>query len=108
MPSEGSRLARHAFHQVAVSANGVHVEIENVETRAVVIFPEPFAGNRHAHAVSRALSQRTGRGFDAGGEMRFGMSRRAAINLAEALDLLHGNRETVRDFTVLIDRAHTR
>ena len=106
MAGERSRLARHTFHQVSVTTNGVHVEIENIETRAIVIFSEPFAGNGHAHAVSRALSQRPGGGFHAGRKMRFRMPWRPAVNLAEALDLFHGDGQIVRDIALCVDCAH--
>src|SRR6266571_4738540 len=89
MARQGSGFARHAFHEVAISADRVDVEIENVESGTIEIFRQPFAGDGHSHAVPRSLSQRPGRGFHPARQMGFGMPRGSAVDLPEALDLLH-------------------
>src|SRR5579863_2212617 len=40
--------------------------------------------------------------------MRFGMSRSAAAQLAEALEFFHGDRELIRDLAILADLPHLR
>ena len=106
MARERRRFARHAFHQVAVAAYRIHVEIENLKARAVVIFAQPLAGDGHAHTVPRALPQRASCGFYSSREMRFRMPRRAAVNLPKPLDLLHRNRKIISHFALGIHPAH--
>src|SRR5713101_8405676 len=108
MSRKRSRFARHALHQVAISTNGVNIEIENVETRAIEIFSQPFAGNGHSHAVAGALAQRSGGGFHSARQVRFGMSGSPAVDLPEALDLLHRNSELIRNFTAGVDGPYSR
>src|SRR5271167_4153160 len=93
-------FARHAFHHVAVSADGVDLEVKNVEAGLVEICAEPLAGDSHSDAVACALSKRTCRGFDAGGDVGFGMARSLASELTESLDFVHRNGERVQDFAV--------
>ena len=78
----------NAFHHVAVAAEGVNVVVENLEAGPVVVGRQPIGGNRHAHAVSDALTERAGRGFDAGSPAVFGMAGSLAVELAELLDVV--------------------
>src|SRR6267378_949147 len=106
MASEGGGFRRYSFHEVAISADRVGVEVENFKTGAIEIFRQPFAGNGHPHAISRPLPQRPGCGFHAGSYVRLRMSRGLAVDLAEAFDLLHTHSRIVCNFSLRIDRAH--
>src|SRR6266851_3153262 len=97
---ERSGFARDAFHEVAVAAHGVHIEVEDFKSGAVVVCGQPLPGNGHAHAVAAALPQGSGGGLDAGGNVRFGMAGSFAVDLAEALDLFHRKGRLVEDFAV--------
>ncbi len=107
MTCERSRFAADAFHQIAISANGVNIEVENIEAGLIEILPKPFPGNGHAHAVSRTLPQRSGGGLNPGRQMRFGMSGSPAADLPEALDLLHRHGERIGHFAFGINCAHS-
>src|SRR6267154_3683249 len=108
MSRKRSRFAGHALHQIAISADGVDIEIENLKTRLIEIFPQPFAGNGYSHAVAGALAQRSGGGFHSARQVRFGMSGSPAVDLPEALDLLHRNSELIRNFSAGADGPHSR
>src|SRR5258707_14330546 len=107
MSRKRRRLARDAFHHVPITTHGVNVEIKNVESRPVVIRPQPFAGNGHAHAVSAALPQRTGGRFNASGYVRLRMPGRLAVKLAETLNLFHRQGGLVEPFSVLRNLTKT-
>src|SRR5260370_13324576 len=106
MAGQRSGFAGHTFHEVAVSANGVDVEIKNLETGLVEIRREPPAGDRHSHAIACALSQWAGCGFDAGSQVGLGMAGSFAADLAEALDFVHGDGGRLQDFAVLCGFLH--
>src|SRR5438105_1816095 len=55
---------RNAFHQAAVAANGINIVAEDLEARPVVSVGKPLLCDRHAHARSYALPERSGRGLD--------------------------------------------
>src|SRR5258707_14297132 len=98
MTGEGRSFAGYTFHHVAIAAHGVDVEVEKLEAGAIVIRAQPFAGDGHAHAVSAALAERSGGGFDAGGYVRFRVGRSFAVDLAETVDLFHRGGRVVEDF----------
>src|ERR1700720_1646893 len=106
MSSERSGFRRYSFHEVAISADRVGVEVENFKTGAIEIFRQPFAGDGHPHAVSRPLPQWPGCGFHPGSYVRLRMSGGFAADLPEALDLLHRDSRIVCNFSLSIDRAH--
>src|SRR6266853_6676020 len=106
MSREGSGFRRYSFHEVAVSADRVGVEVENFKTGAIEIFRQPFAGDRHPHAISCPLPQRPGRGFHAGSDVRLRMPGGLAADLPETLDLLHRDSRIVCNFSLSTDRAH--
>ena len=107
MPSKRSRFARNAFHQIAIAADRVDVEIKNVEARAIEILTQPLAGNRHSNAVAGALSQRSGGGLHSRRQVGFGMSWSPAVNLPEALDLFHRHGGILRHIAFGIDGSHS-
>ena len=85
---EGSRFATNTFHHVSVAAKGIDLVIKNLELRPVITRFQPLTGDRHAHAVADPLTQRPGGGLDSRGDTVLGMSRRFAVELAEALDVV--------------------
>ncbi len=97
MAGEGSCFARHAFHHVAVAADDVDGIVEQREVGPVVACGEPARRDRHADAVSATLAQRSGRGFDAGGQAVLGMAWRDAADLAEALNVVESDRRLFGD-----------
>src|SRR6266852_6466184 len=105
MSREGSGLRRYSFHEVAVSADRVGVEVENFKTGAIEIFGQPFAGDGHPHAISCPLPQRPGGGFHPGSDVRLRMPGGVAADLPEVLDLLHRDSGIVCNFYLSIDRA---
>src|SRR5260370_12620384 len=107
MSRKRSRFAGYAPQQIAIRADGVDIEIENLKTRLVEIFRQPFAGNSHSHAVAGALAQRPGGGFHSTRQVRLGMSGSPAVDLPKALDLLHRNSELIRNFSAGVDAPHS-
>jgi len=108
MAGERRGLARYAFHQVTIAADGVDAEIEQVQAGPVVIRGQPFSGNGHADAVGDTLAERAGGGFHAGGDVRFGVARSLAAELAEAFDFVERDGEIFRCFTgLVVHLAHT-
>ena len=106
MSGQRSRFTAHPFHQIAVGAYGVNVEIKNLVARTVEIRSLPLAGDGHSNTVSHSLAQRPGRSLDSGSNVRLGMSRGLTAQLTEAFDLLHRNREFIGDMSFVIHLAH--
>ena len=102
MAGKRGRLARHAFHHVAVAADRVDAEIEYRRVRPVVARREPARRDRHADA---ALAERTSRGFDAGRVAVFRVARRHAVELAKILDVVEADGGSISDAAAL-DAAH--
>ena len=92
MPGQRGGLRADPFHHVAVAAEGVDVEVEQLKARPIVAGCQPTGGDRHADAVADALAQRAGRRLDAAGVAVLGVAGAAARELAEAFDILqpHG------------------
>ena len=97
MAGERGRLAGDAFHEVAVAADRVNVEVEYRKMRPVVARAEPARGDRHADAVAAALAERPGRGFHPGGAAVFRVAGRHAVELAKVLDVVEAHRGGVGD-----------
>src|SRR5215813_5816595 len=95
MTSQGSRFTGDALHYVAIAAKGVYLEVEQRKVGAIECRREPAPGDRHADAVRNALSERTCRRLHARGPAVFGVPGAAATRLAERLEVLHGDGETV-------------
>ena len=94
MPGDRGGLGGDALHQVAVRADRVDVVVEQRQLGPVQVLTEVAAAHRHADGVRHALAEGPGGGLDAGGEVVFRVARRAAVELAELLDVLerHGRR----------------
>src|SRR6516225_6878439 len=90
MAGERGSLRRNPFLQATVSSEADDFVIEN----HVIFCVEPRLGHlrRYSHPdrVSNALSQRSGRCFDSRSFMKFWMSGRFAVQLAEILQLFQG------------------
>ena len=89
VPGERSGFAGDAFHHASVSAERVHVEVEQILKTwdfAVVTRCQPLTGNGHSNTGCDALSQRSGGSLNPRCPAVLRMSRTAAIQLAECLD----------------------
>jgi len=85
MASKRNRFLRNAFHQAAVTCDDIGVVVLEVGPE----FGREFLfGNRHAHGIGNALTEWTGRGFNACGMAIFRMASGFRTNLAEILDLV--------------------
>src|SRR5208283_343019 len=102
MTGQRRGFAPNTLHQVAVRTDCVDVEIEYFVVRPVEIRSQPPARDRHSHTVSYPLAERAGRCLYPGRDVRLRMSRGAAAQLAEALDLFQGDREFSEHLMVLI------
>ena len=105
MSGKRGRLARHAFHHVAIAADRVDIEIEYCGVRQVVARREPARRDRHPDAVAAALTERAGRGFHAGGAAVFRMAGRHAVELAKILDVIEVDRGVI-GHAAAFDAAH--
>ncbi len=81
-------LVADALHQAAVAEEHIGVVIDDGMAGLVELRGQHFFGQRHAHAVGDALTQRASGGFHARRVAHFGVARRFAVQLAEALELL--------------------
>src|SRR5438105_15510154 len=107
MAGERGRLARDTFHEIAVAADRVDVVIEDLRPRPVVAPAQPARGDRHADAVAATLAERSGRGLHTRRMAVFRMSRRDAVELPEALDVLEADGELVA-YAIAFEPAHAR
>src|ERR1700722_882732 len=89
MTRDRRRLMRNAFHQIAVTDDREDAGLEEVAALALEARREVLRGDRHPHAGREALSQWTRGRLDARRSEILGMTRRHALQLTEALDLLH-------------------
>ena len=71
------------FHQAAVAHEGVGVVVNDVVTRLVELLGHGLLGDRHADGIGDALTQRTGRGFNARRVTVLRVTRGARVQLAE-------------------------
>src|SRR5271167_1176641 len=80
---------RDAFHQVAVADYREDARIEEPAAIALEARLQMLCGNRHPNPGREALSERTGGGLDSRCAEILRMAGRHALQLTEALDLLH-------------------
>ena len=88
MTGERSGLGGDALHHVAIAHNHEGAMIDDIETGAVEARRQMALRNGEADCIGEALAERSGRDFDARRQPAFGMARRLAFPLPEALDLL--------------------
>src|SRR5690242_21155127 len=74
-----------AFHQVAVSTDGVRVVINDGVPRTVISCCEPRFGNRHSNTITETLAERAGRHLDTNGVSAFRVARRFTTPFTKAL-----------------------
>ena len=83
-------LVADAFHQAAVAHEDVGVVVDHGVAVTVELGRQQLLGQRHAHRVGQALAERASGGLHAGRDADLGVARRLAVQLAEALQLVHG------------------
>ena len=88
MPGERRRLARDAFHEIAVAGEGPHPVGHHLVAGPVEVLGQEALGDRHPDRVRHALPQRAGGRLHAGRVAALRMPRRARAPLPERLDLL--------------------
>ncbi len=86
---ERARFRGDAFLQTTVAGEADDVLIENLVLGRVEARRRHLRRHRDADGVGHALAERTGGAFDAGRFKKLRMARRLAVQLPEALDLLH-------------------
>ena len=85
---EARGFVADAFHQAAVAEEDPGAVIDEGVAGAVELGSEQLLGERHAHGVGQALAQRAGGGLDAGRVADLGVAGGAAVELAEAFELV--------------------
>ena len=108
MPGHRRRFAADAFHHVAVTAQRVHVVVEQHLAVAVEALTQPAPGHGHAHAVGAALAEGAGGGFDAGGHAVLGVARGLGAHLPELLDIVQADGRFAGALAMLIQLDHAR
>ncbi len=82
-----------AFHQATVAHEHVGMVIDDIvldlAVHAVELLGQQLLGQRHAHRVGDALSQRAGGGLNTRRDADFGVTSGLAVQLAEVLELAH-------------------
>lgn len=92
------RFGRHAFHEAAIAADRIDVVAENVVPRLVVAVRQPLLGDRHPDPGCDPLPERSRRRLHPGNPVILGVTRCAAVNLAEAADVVQGDRRLAQVF----------
>src|ERR671924_1770589 len=83
MARKAGRFRGHAFHQIAVTDDGIREVIDDLEPRPVVARRQMSFGDRHADTIAETLTERTGCCFHAGRHLAFGMAGGTASPLAK-------------------------
>src|SRR5215471_7935523 len=102
MAGERGCLRSNAFHQATIAADRVDVIIEDIKARAVIATRKPFPSDPHADTGGDALTQWTGRRLDPGDQVIFRMPRRLAAQLAEAANVVEGDRRLAGAFVLRV------
>ena len=89
MAGERARFRRDAFLQATIAGETDDVLIENHVLRRVESRGGHLRRHGHADGVRHPLAERAGGAFHAGRFEELRVARRLAVQLAEALDLLH-------------------
>ncbi len=79
------------FHHAAVAEEHVGVVVDDGVAVTVELGGEHFFGQGEAHGVGDTLAERAGGGLDARGVAVFRVARGAAVQLAEAFDVIDGD-----------------
>ena len=90
VPGERDGFRGHAFHEVAVGAQGVGVMVDDHVAGLIEPSGQVPLGDGHPHRVGHALAEGAGRRLDARRQPTLGVARGLRAPLAEALDLREG------------------
>jgi len=86
-----SDFVGNAFHHAAITQEHVGVVIDDVVARTVELRAQDFFSQCETYGVGQALAQGTGGGLDAWGVAELRVTRSAAMQLAEALEVIDGD-----------------
>ncbi len=87
---EGCGLAADALHETPIAAEDEDVVIEGLEALAAEAGSRHASGEGHTDRVGEALAEGAGGGLHAGGESVLRVAGGLGAELAEALQLVHG------------------
>ena len=85
---QGSDFVGNAFHHAAITQENVGVVVNDVVPWTVELRRHDFFSQGKTHGVGQALAQWTGGGLDARGVTEFRVTRGAAVQLAELLQVV--------------------
>ena len=88
--SQGAGLVGQSLHEAAITHDGIRPVIHDDVTIPVEALGQQALGQRHAHGCCKPLGQRPCAHLHAGGTAVFRMARRAAVQLAERLEIVYG------------------
>ena len=108
MPGDRGRFVADAFHHVAIAADDVDVVVDDLEAGLVEIAGQPALAHRHPDGHAATLAERAGRGFDAGSDVMFRMTRTFAVELAKRLDVIERHGGPVEQLVRGVDGFHAR
>ena len=89
---QGAGFMADAFHEAAVTQEGIGVVVHDGVARLVEFGGEQLLGQRHAHGVGDALAQRAGGRFHARRDADLRMAWGLAVQLAEVAQFVHRQR----------------
>jgi hypothetical protein len=70
-----------AFHQATIAHEHIGVVVDDGVAGLIELCGQQFFGQRHAHCVGDALTQRAGGGFNARGDAHFGVAGGFAVQI---------------------------
>ena len=105
---KGCGLAADSFHEIAITAERIHVVVENFEPRTVVTRLQPLGRDGHSHTVANTLAQRARGGFNARSVAILRVARSLAIELAKTLKIVERNGWTIKDLIFGVNGFYAR
>ncbi len=87
---QGTGLVGDTFHHATIAHEHIGVVVDDVVAVTVELAGQRLFGDGHTHGIGDALAQGTGGGFHARGVAVFGMAGGLGVQLAEVLQLFHG------------------
>ena len=107
MPGQGRRFASHAFHQIAVTAEGKDAMAKQLEAGPIVSCRIPLRGDRHSDTRRHTLPQRTRGRLDPRRFTQFRMPGAGAVQLSEIAQIVERDRGFARDLSLVIHMPYT-
>src|SRR5580704_2952232 len=104
MGGKRSRFRRNTLHHATISAHGINVVVEYLETRPIEMGGQPLLSDSHTHAGGDALPERTGRCLNARDPVVFRMSGCPTVELAETTNIVKGYRRLPQPLVININR----